>query len=150
MERQTRSRSSRLGTALVPAFSSIFFFLSGIASDAETWVTMNDPVEVRETISEKGLDGKYWSFYFRRDGKMAYEQGGFISIREWSVRDDGLICMSIYDMPDKILGCETLSRNTGTPVRYRLEGQTGQAVVDIIAPDQALVDAVTEKAGATE
>ena len=119
-------------------------------SRADSWQKMDDPNEISQLISDKMMDGRYWRFYFRSDGKMAYEQGGFTSVREWKINAEGKICMNIYSMPDKVLSCETMSRTDGTPVQYRLEGKTGKSEVQIVDPDQALVEAVVEKAGAAE
>lgn len=137
-------------TARALLLSGAILSLSFVETQAETWTPINNAEDVRKIISGNALDGKYWSFYFRSDGRMAYEQGGFISIREWSVREDGAICMNIFSMPEKILGCEVLFRTKETPEKFRLSGQTGQTMVDIIAPKQELVDAVAEKAGALE
>jgi hypothetical protein len=114
---------------------------------AESWTKVESPDEIRKLIVGKALDGNYWRFYFRSDGNLAYEQGGFISVREWNIDANGAICMNIYSMPDKRLGCEVLSISDGTPTEYRLEGKTGQHKVQIVDPNQALIDAVVEKAG---
>ena len=135
---------------LVLTLCGITFLFSNVNSQAESWITVDDPEEVRQIIGDMALDGKYWKYYFRSDGRMAYEQDGFISVREWTINEDGTICMSIYSMPEKIVGCETLSRNDDTPAQYRLEHEIGLSAVDIITPDQALIDAVLERAGAVE
>jgi len=126
---------------------SLALSFASAQSQSESWKKIDDPDEVRQLIVDKALDGKYWKYYFRSDGKMAYEQGGFTSIREWKINTDGAICMNIYSMPDKNLGCETFSRTDGTPVQYQLEHKDGKSRVQIVEPDQALIDAVLEKAG---
>ena len=126
---------------------SLALSVLGAHSQEQTAEKIDNPDEVRQLIVDKALDGKYWTFYFRSDGKMAYEQGGFTSIREWKINADGAICMNIYSMPDKSLGCETFSRTVGQPTEYWLEGKTGKAKVQIVEPDQAIVEAVSEKAG---
>ncbi len=137
-------------TNLVLTLCGVALSFSGAKLHAETWTVVGDPAEVHQLVVDRALDGKYWKYYFRSDGRMAYEQDGFISVREWTINDDGTICMNIYSMPDKIVGCETLSRTDETPARYRLEGQTGLSAVEFVAPDQSLIDAALERAGAVE
>jgi hypothetical protein len=138
---------SIVSVVLCSTFATSFTTASAYA---ETWKQVQSPDKIREIIVDNALDGKYWKFYYRSDGRMAYEQGGFISVREWKIEPDGAICMNIYSMPDKSLGCEILSISDGAPVKYRLEGKTGRHTVEIITPDQALIDAVAEKAGPVE
>jgi hypothetical protein len=114
---------------------------------AEAWKQIDNPKDVRQLIVDKALDGKYWKFYFRSDGRMAYEQGGFTSVREWKISAGGAICMNIYSMPDKTLGCQILYQTDGKPVRYQLKHKNGRSVVQIVEPDQALIDAVSKRAG---
>jgi len=126
---------------------SLALSLTSAQSQTESWKKIDDPDEVRQLIVGKALDGKYWKYYFRTDGKMAYEQGGFTSVREWKINSVGAICMNIYSMPDKILGCEIFSRTVGPPTQYRLEHNGGKSKVQIVEPEQALIGAVLKKAG---
>jgi len=52
------------------------FALSSSPVHAQVWTQIEDPDQVRQLISEKTMDGKYWKYYFRSDGKLAYAQGG--------------------------------------------------------------------------
>ena len=119
-------------------------------SQTESWTKIETPSEVRQLIVDKVLDGKYWKFYFRSDGIMAYEQDGFTVFREWKVNADGEICMNIYGMPEKILGCDPFYQTNETPVKYRLEIRGEKVLVQIVEPDETIVDAVLKKAGKVE
>ncbi len=131
-------------------FGSLVLSLASAQSQADSWKMINDPDEVRQIIVDKALDAKYWKYYFRSDGKMAYEQGGFTSFREWKINTNGAICMNIYSMPSKSLGCQILSRADGTPAQYRIEHKNGKSKVQIVEPDQTLIDAVLKKAGSVD
>lgn len=124
--------------------------LSSSAVLAQSWTRIEDPDEVRQLISEKTMDGKYWKYYFRSDGKLAYEQDGFTSFRGWKVNDDGAICMNIYGMPDKLIECQSLHGTDSEPTQYRIEHPRGISAVEITDPHQSLMDALLEKAGPTE
>ena len=128
----------KIGLVSVVLSSTLATLFTAASVFAETWKKVQNPGEIRELIVDKALDGKYWKFYFRSDGRMAYEQGGFISVREWKIDSGGAICMNIYSMPDKSLGCEIFSISDGVPVKYRLEGKTGRHTVEVITPDQTL------------
>ena len=130
--------------------ASIALSFSAAYAQQESWHQIGDPNEVRQFISDKTLDGKYWKFYFRSDGKMAYNQNGFTSFREWTINADGAICMNIYGMPDKVLECQVLWRTDGKPVQYRLEHPRGISEFTIAEPDQSMIDALLQKAGAVE
>ncbi len=72
-------------------YAIIGLALSSISahSQTESWTKIETPGEVRQLIVDKVLDGKYWKFYFRSDGIMAYEQDGFTVFREWKINADG-------------------------------------------------------------
>ncbi len=131
-------------------FGSLLLSFASVHSQAESWTKIEVPDEVRQLIVDKVLDGKYWKFYFRSDGKMAYEQDGFTSFREWKINTDGEICMNIYGMPEKTLGCDSFYQTNEKPVQYRLEHKGGKSIVRIVEPDDTLVDAVLKKAGKVE
>lgn len=139
--------ASNFTCILISAISIVFI---NVTSWAESWKTIGEPDQVRNLITDKALNGNYWKFYFRSDGTMAYEQAGFISVREWKINAQGAICMNIYSMPDKDLGCEIISVSDGSTPEYRLEGKTGRHLVQILDPEKALIDAVTKKAGAVD
>jgi len=126
------------------------FALSASAAHAQVWTKIEDPNQVRQLISEKTMDGKYWKYYFRSDGKLAYAQGGFTSFRGWKINDDGAICMNIYGMPDKVIECQVLLGTGGEPAQYMLEHPRGKSAVAITDPDQSLIDALVQKAGPTK
>lgn len=130
--------------------ASFALLLSAPHAQPESWNRVDDPSKVRLLISDKTLDGKYWKFHFRSDGKLAYEQHGFTSFREWKINAEGGICMNIYGMPDKVLECQVLLQSDGEPAQYRLEHPRGISAVEITDPDQNLIDALLEKAGAVE
>jgi hypothetical protein len=131
-------------------FGSIALSFASAHSQAESWTKIETPDEVRQLIVNKVLDGKYWKFYFRSDGIMAYEQDGFTAFREWKINTDGEICMNIYGMPEKNLGCDIFYQTNETPVKYRLEIRGEKLIVQIVEPDETIVDAVLKKAGKVE
>ena len=45
--------------------------ISGAVGETE-WVSVTDPQEVKELVSGKAIDGKYWTHFYRTDGNMAY------------------------------------------------------------------------------
>ena len=81
---------------------------------------------------------------------MAYEEDGFTAFREWKINTDGEICMNIYGMPEKILGCDIFYQTNETPVKYRLEIRGEKLIDQIVEPDETIVDAVLKKAGKVE
>ena len=120
---------------------------SSAATGSDKWVDIDDPAEIRELITGRGLDGKYWKYYFRADGIMAYSRNDFPSVREWSITDDGRLCYAVYSLPDRIISCDRIQRSRQLPTEYRFTTETGDFPIEFSDPAQDLIDAVTERAG---
>jgi hypothetical protein len=118
-----------------------------IAEEHQEWVTIDNPRELRELVSGRALDGKYWKFYFRADGVMAYSKNNFPSVREWNVSDDNKLCYSVFSLPDRIIHCHTIQRTRESPTLYRFESETEEYLIEFSTPAKDLVDAVNERAG---
>ena len=114
-------------------------------------VPVSDPAEVRKLISGKVLDGKYWIFYLRRDGNMAYYyvSSKAMTIRKWTIRKDGKVCSAVFVKPDRVISCFALERSADKTPRYWINtpgiGRSGFRLVHKPAP--FLVKAVEAKAG---
>lgn len=133
--------------ANVLRFIPALFVLAVLHVQAREWKKITDSNELRELIRDQVFDGKYWVFYFRQDGKMAYLQNNFVSFREWNIKRGGELCMNVYEMPDRIIDCLTVYRSTTEPAKYRIDATTGKNIVDLRTPSKELVDALTERAG---
>jgi hypothetical protein len=131
----------------VLAFFGIISFSTTVAQEHQEWMAIADPAELRELVSGQALDGRYWKFYFRADGKMAYSKNDFISVREWSITDAGKLCYSVFSLPDRIIECHTVERTAELPATYRFKSETEEFVIEFSAPAKDLIDAVTERAG---
>ena len=138
---------SRLPALLIGALLPLAISTQAPAQGDTEWIPIDDAGEVRALIAGKELNGGYWRFYFRADGKMAYEQADFISFREWSIDDDGAISMSIYSMPDKIIDCQSIEGTEDSAPRYRIRAANGNFEIEITEPSGELVSALLEKAG---
>lgn len=108
---------------------------------------ITSPDELRELLSGKEMDGEYWVFYFRPDGKMAYLQDDFVSVRERTIKDNGDLCLNVYSMPDRIIDCLTIHRVDNQPGQYQISGKTGLFKITLKEPSDRLVNAVMERAG---
>jgi hypothetical protein len=120
---------------------------SSLGDDDGEWVTIDNPVEIRELISGRALDGEYWKFYFRADGVMGYTKNNFPSVRGWTITEDGRLCYSVYSMPERIIDCDRIQQTQGSPTSYRFKSETNEFPIEFSAPAQELIDAVTERAG---
>lgn len=114
---------------------------------AQEWEKITNPEELRELLSGKEMDGKYWVYYFRPDGKMAYLVYDFMSVREWAIKDNGDLCLNVYSMPDRIIDCFTIDQTSSDPKQHRITGKTGVFIIKFTEPSERLVNAVMEKAG---
>ena len=78
---------------------------------------------------------------------MAYLQNDTVTFREWDIKNGGKLCMNVYDMPDRVIDCLTVSRRNTEPVEYRIDGRTGKNVVKLGTPSKELVDGLAERTG---
>ncbi len=119
-----------------------------VVAQAEVpWTTISDSAELRQLVSGRALDGKYWKFYFRADGVMAYSRNDFPSVRGWNITPDGRLCFHVYQMPDRVIDCQTVQRTDGEPPQYRFASETSDFPIRFSEPDQDLIDAVSNRAG---
>ena len=126
-------------------FLTMLFVLA--LSNAQDWEKITNPDELTELLSGKEMDGKYWVFYFRPDGKMAYLQDDFVSVREWTIKNNGELCLNVFSMPDRIIDCLTIAQTGSDPKQYQITGKTGVFIIKFTEPSERLVNAVIEKAG---
>ena len=134
-------------------FGAVVFILSFTNTNAQTdqeWIDINDPEELRNLISGRSMDARYWAYFFRADGKMSYWQDGydFISVREWTIKENGDLCLFVYSRPDHIIDCPKIQKTSTSPVQYRHKGATGNQIVRFMDPTSNLIDAITKTAGA--
>ncbi len=121
--------------------------LTAVAQADPTWTTISDPAELRQLVSGRALDGKYWKFYFRADGIMAYSRNEFPSVRGWNITSDGRLCFHVYQLPDRVIDCQTVQRTDGESPQYRFASETSEFPIQFSEPDQKLIDAVSNRAG---
>jgi hypothetical protein len=138
---------------ILGAIAGIFVgSISGAVADTE-WVSVTDPQEVKELVSGKAIDGGYWTHFYRTDGNMAYYYylvGNAMTVRKWTIEDDGRLCSAIYSKPDRVIDCYTYQRASDDPTKYHMKGDTGSNVGDfeiLDTPPENLVNALNEKAG---
>ncbi len=120
--------------------------LSKAQSDPK-WNGVTDPNELDNLIRGKALDGMSWIFYFRGDGKLASSHYDSMTVREWSITDEGEICYAVFSMPDKIIRCETIEKSTAAPPRYRMVTNIGIFEFEFRDPPEEHVKAIMDRAG---
>lgn len=142
---------NQIGVKVTGAILTMAFVSASAAESRAQWETISDPGEVRKLISDKVVDGKYWIYFFRRDGNMAYYyvSSKAMTIRKWSVRKDGQVCSSVFVKPDRVIACSVFQRTSGATPKYRVRtsGMGTSAFTLIPKPAPFLVKAVEAKAG---
>jgi len=131
---------------ILVTFLALFTNLSRAQSNT-SWQLITDSNELTELIKGKALGSKDWIFYFRGDGKLASMQYGSMTVREWSVTENGEVCYAVFSMPDKIIRCGTVEKATSSQPRYRMITESGSFEFEIKAPPADLVNAIIERAG---
>ena len=126
---------------------------AGFAKAQDEWTDITDPSETQKLVSGKAIDGKHATQYFRKDGNAAVDFGGpqypALSIRKWTIRDDGKLCIAPFAKPAWIAECYTFQRASGNPPKYRYRSRTGLHDFDVIDTVPAkLSKAVKDTAGA--
>lgn len=132
---------------VVTGLAFFFLLLEAHAQTNAEWRVISDESELRELISGKLLEGTYWTYYFRADGKMGYKQYDFISVREWKISEGGEICMAVFSRPEKIIDCETVEKTNTSPTEYRMTSEIGVFEFSLQNPTDELVNAVLDRAG---
>jgi hypothetical protein len=147
-----KSTSFPLSLCAMIVFS---FAFAGLARAQNEWIDITDPGEVRKLVSGKAIDGKHFTQYFRQDGNAAVDFGGpvypALSIRKWTVRGDGQLCVAPFAKPDKVSECYTFQRGSANPPKYRFRSSTGLHGFEVIDTVPAkLSKAVNDMAGASQ
>ena len=130
------------------AILAIFIASVAYGQTEPQWINIEDPDELRELVSGKAIGDKSWVAYFRADGIMAFLMQGSISIRRWSIDDNGKLCEAVYSLPDRIINCLTYQRTTSHPVQYRVQTSYDWSKFRVFdEPPKSLVDALVERTG---
>jgi len=142
---------------MIIRFLTVFSFLfvvivSSVASaQAETeWVAITDPDEVRELVNERTLDGKYWKYYYRNDGNMAYyyPETNAMTVRKWNIDDKGRVCSAVYSKPDRVIDCVTIQRASDDPASYQMKSRIGLSKFEFFdEPPENMSSALNKTAG---
>ena len=129
----------------------VMIFCPIVSAQAETeWVTITDPDEVRALVSGKTLDGKYWKYYYRRDGNMAYpySRTNSMSVRKWNIDDKGRVCSAVYSKPDRVIDCVAIQRASDDPTSYQMKWSSGLSKFEFFdEPPENMAGALNETAG---
>lgn len=125
--------------------------ISGAVGETE-WVNVTDPQELKELVSGTAIDGNYFTHFYRTDGNMAYyyPQTNSMTVRKWTIEDDGRVCSAVYSKPDRVIDCFTYQRASDDPTKYHIKNATGANSGDFKifdTPPENLVNALNEKAG---
>jgi hypothetical protein len=134
-------------------FSFLFVVIVSLVASAQAeteWVAITEPDEVRELVNEKTLDGKYWKYYYRNDGNMAYyyPSTNSMTVRKWYIDDKGKVCSAIYSKPDRVIDCVTIQRASDDPTSYRMKGNFGLTKFEIFdEPPENMSSALSKTAG---
>lgn len=128
--------------------------LATFAEAQEAWSDIADPADVRELVSGKVIDGRHFIQYYREDGNSAFFYGephNSLSVRKWTVREDGRLCVAPFSRPDAVTECYTLQRTSGPSPKYRFKSITGFHPFVIVEKVPAnLANAVKKEAGARQ
>ena len=130
--------------------SAIYVGSANVTFAEATWVTITDPQEVRQLMSGKAIDGKYWMHFYRADGNMAYyyPENKAMTVRKWTIEDDGRLCSAIFSMPERVIDCFSFRRSSDDPAKYQMKWSSGVSAFEFFdTPPAILVDALNEKAG---
>ena len=125
----------------------------GSAPDARSqtdWSPVSDPNEVRQLVNGRAIDGKYWLHYYREDGNMAFfhVDTDAMSVRKWNIKNDGRLCVAVFQKPDRVIDCFTILRKEGAETEYRLKWGSGINAFELLdEPPENMKAAINETAG---
>lgn len=132
------------------AATGIFTWAHAEAQSDDEWVAVTDPQEVWQLVSDRTLDGKSWRHFYRSDGNMAYYNvdTDAMSVRKWTVKDDGRFCVAVYEKPKSVIDCFTILEAEGSAGNYQLSWASGTDAFELIdgAPEN-MAQAIDEVAG---
>ena len=137
------------------AAAGIFAGSVSAALGETQWVNVTDSRELKELVSGKAIDGNYFTHFYRADGNMAYYYlaSNSMTVRKWTIEDDGRLCSSVYSKPAHVIDCFTFQRASNDPNKYHIKNQTGANSGDFVifdTPPENLINAVNEKAGSMQ
>jgi hypothetical protein len=116
-------KSIEFGLGLI-AVSALFGVLSTSAWSQE-WKDVKDPKEIRKLLSNKtlsglGADGRQALSYFRADGVGLKVVEGERIPRTWTVKDEGMYCVT-----EKDEYCFRVQQSTAKPSEIRATFESG-------------------------
>lgn len=123
---------------------------SALAQNEVGWVALTDADEVRQLVTGMTLDGKYWKHFYRADGNASYYHvdSGSMSVRKWDVKDDGSLCIYVFQVPDRVIDCFTILRSDGAETKYELKWGSGSNAFELgEPPPEGMVQIIDEIAG---
>lgn len=128
---------------------------AGFAKAQTEWSDITDPAEVRKLVSGKAIDGKYFTQYFRHDGNAVVDFGGptypALSVRKWTIKNDGKLCIAPFAKPDRIADCYSFQRTSGNSPKYRFRARMGLLNFEVMDTVPAkLSKAVSDTARASQ
>ena len=137
------------------AVAGIFAGSVSAAVGETQWVSVTDPQELKELVSGKAIDGNYFTHFYRADGNMAYyyPRSNAMTVRKWTIEDDGRLCSAVYSKPDRVIDCFTFQRASDDPTKYHIKNETGANSGDFEffdTPPENLINALNEKAGSMQ
>ena len=148
--------ASFLAPCLLSFCVTIAFSLAafGPAKAQDEWRDIRIPAEIRKLVGAKTIDLKHAMQYFRKDGTSAIDFGGSqypaLSVRKWTVKGDGQLCVAPFSKPDRVSECYTFQRTFGNPPKYLYKSRTGLHSFEVIDTVPAkLSKAVNDTAGAS-
>ena len=144
----------RISSCIATLSMSIAFTGTHAEAQSETdWKAMTNPGEVRQLVNGRVLDGKYWRHFYRSDGNMAYYHvdTDAMSVRKWKIEDDGELCVSVFQKPDRVIDCFTILQAAGNEAKYQLKWASGNSAFELLDnPPENMVEAVNDAAGPTQ
>ena len=129
--------------------TALIFSTANAQQDSQ-WVTVKNPSDLRDLVSDRAMDAKGWVYYLRADGKMIYLNRSFDSLvfREWTIKDNGELCSTVYGHPENVIECLIFQRSSSDSNLYRAKDEAhGTSIFRFVDPPQKLVDALVEKTG---
>lgn len=139
----------RSNLMLVATIGSYWLSATQVLSQ-DDWIPIEDPEAVRALVSDRAFDGKYWLHFYRSDGNMAYYHvdTDAMSVRKWTVEENGELCVAIFQKPDHILDCFTINRSGSDQEKFLLKWQSGSNAFEFLdEPPENMAQAVVEIAG---
>ena len=115
--------SVRSGVVMIASLA--LFSVSATSAWAQEWKEVKNPKEIRALLSNKtlsglGADGRQATSYFRADGVGLKIVEGERIPRTWTVKDDGLYCVT-----EKDEYCFRVQQNTAKPSEIRATFESG-------------------------